>query len=1362
MINRVYVEKKSGFDVAATNLATELNSVLKIKTNVRIFNRYDVFTDRADFQKAVPVVFSQPPIDTVLDSIDQIDGTRLCTRLLPGQFDARADSAAACMQMLCLIDKPKIKCATIYIFDKTLSDLDLKRIEKYIVNPVEAQVFCPQAEESDCQNSINNGKSKNEELNSNSNTSSSPLADTPIDGFIDLDLAKLDKFRQDYSLGFNLDDLLFIHKYFKKEGRNPYLVELKILEVYWSDHCRHTTFNTELKEIEVTSEMPQIAKSLEQYNTLFEKHYKKGKYKSLMSMATIATKELDGQGHLPHLDKSEEINACSVKHKIKVSDCLNPLAQPKLEDWTVMFKNETHNHPTEIEPFGGAATCLGGAIRDPLSGRAYVYQSMRVSGSANINEPHEATIKGKLPQRVITKTAASGFSSYGNQIGLATGLVKEIYDQGYKAKRLECGFVVGAAPSKNIKREVPKKGDLVLLIGGATGKDGIGGAAGSSKAHDKSSVENSGAEVQKGNAIIERKLQRLFSTYEFSKLIKRSNDFGAGGVSVAVGEIADSVDIFLDEIEQKSDKMSGIELAISESQERMAVVIDEKDFEKVVSLCKTENLKAFKIAIVSGLNRMRMFFNGQTIVDLDREFLNSSGIVQSTSALIDDMQVSYFKTQDLYFGDCEIDYLNALESSAVCLKNKCDCDEKKHDDLAASLDRRVQKISQASDNLKAKKFGEILTDLLKHPSNASQKGMGDMFDNSIGSSSVLLPFGGKNQLTPSIAMAALLPIFRHKTGSDLFFIDEQEKSENQEPALAKNGKGQDPLSVYSTNAMTVAANAFYPKLSAQSPFVAAQYAVLLSVIKACVAGANYDTIYLSFQEYFQKLASDPKKWGKVTGALLGALTAQLALKKAAIGGKDSMSGSFEDIHVPPTLISFALGLGQASNAIHNVALSPDMQVYHFKLEKDRQSLPDFDWAANFLKEFEKVRDCIEFINVAEEGGAATALAKSLMGEGLGFEFKNKFNTDLFLPALGDLVFGIKPNLTKDDKKRIESFVISHNCVLMGKTKQEPTIVFEKGNEIDLSQLINAFTCTNEDVFPTVSSHSDNYTSQQVPKINYHDGQIIFSKSKFAKPKVFIPVFPGTNCEDDTAKAFLNAGANVEIFIIKNLNASDIANSVSQLKKHIDRCNILALPGGFSAADEPDGSGKFIATSLLSPQVKDAINELLYKRDGLALGICNGFQALIKLGLLPYGKIEPLRQNSPTLTFNNIGRHVSPIVKIRIASNLSPWLKNVRVDEVFSQPVSHGEGRFFADSDHLERLIKGGQVATQYVDFDNMPTLKEPFNPNGSVLAIEGITSIDGRVLGKMGHSERIGTDLYKNHKGNWDLGIFKAGVDYFK
>ncbi|MDE5666818.1 MAG: phosphoribosylformylglycinamidine synthase, partial [Clostridia bacterium] len=1009
-------------------------------------------------------------------------------------------------------------------------------------------------------------------------------------------------------------------------------------------------FATEIKDIEINSDNAHVQKALELYRGLFDELYKgrTDKYPCLMDVATIAVKKLKKEGKLSNLDESDEINACSIK--------IDATLDGKPEKYTVMFKNETHNHPTEIEPFGGAATCLGGAIRDPLSGRTYVLQSMRITGCSDPTEPIEKTLNGKLPQRVITKTAAAGFSSYGNQIGLATGQVDEVYHPGYKAKRLETGFVVGGAKSDMIYRAKPAKGDVILLLGGETGRDGCGGATGSSKAHDKKSVQTCGAEVQKGNALTERKLQRLFLNGKATKMIKKCNDFGAGGVSVAIGELADGLIIELDKVPKKYEGLSGTELAISESQERMAVVVEAKDAEKFTKLAAEENLTATIVATVTDDRRMKMYHRGKAIVDISRDFLDTNGVKQVTDAEINEKVTDFF---------------------AEPVKSP---------------------------------FKDKLISTLSQLNVCSKKGLSETFDSTIGAKSVYMPFGGKYQLTPVTAMAAKL------MGGE-------------------------------TDDCTVSAYGYNPELMSSSPFTGAIYSIVASVSKIVASGAKEEDIRLSLQEFFMRLRDDKKRWGVPLAALLGALYAQINLGLGAIGGKDSMSGTFENIDVPPTLISFALAPAKASALITNVLTRTGEKLYLLPVPKDENFIPDFEALKNL---YNRVNSSIcggqlHFATVVEKGGAAAAVAKSCFGNGLGFNFDCSFE-EAFKEGYGDIIVSVS------DEKVLDGL----NFVYLGETT-EKDFVFGK-EKVKSADALKAYTSKLDEVFPTTAK-----AEGKVPNCDYAaGGKYTNIATKNAKPRVFIPAFPGTNCELDTARAFNLAGAETEILVIKNRTAADIEESVQAIIKAIDRANIIAFPGGFSGGDEPDGSGKFIATTFKNPAISERIIELLNNRDGLALGICNGFQALIKLGLVPYGKVSPLTANSPTLTFNNISRHVSTMCNIRVASNLSPWLSGCKVGEVYSVPVSHGEGKIVAPVKELELMKKNGQIATQYVNLSGKTTMQSPYNPNGSMWAIEGITSPDGRVFGKMGHSERKGENLYKNFDGNFDMKIFESGVKYFK
>lgn len=1234
MIYRVFVEKKD--NLQAKKVAEDVHNLLKIDvSDVRVLIRYDVegITEK-EFIGAVPCVFSEPPVDNVY--LEEVtfpkDYKVFVIAYLTGQYDQRADSAAQCVQLLTQKERPLIKCAKVYAI-KGVTESQLEKIKKHLINPVESEEVGLEKPETLAHSAIEAADVKE------------------VAGFIAMSDKEIADYYSKLGLAMSLEDLKFVRDYYIKEKRNPTETEIKVIDTYWSDHCRHTTFATEINQITVNSDNPHIDRALKEYRGLFNELYRNrpDKYPCLMDIATIAVKKLKKEGLLDNLDESDEINACSIK--------INAVIDGKPEVYTVMFKNETHNHPTEIEPFGGAATCLGGAIRDPLSGRTYVLQSMRVTGCSDPTEPIENTLAGKLPQRVITKTAAAGFSSYGNQIGLATGQVEEVYHSGYKAKRLETGFVVGGARSDMIYREKPRKGDIIILLGGETGRDGCGGATGSSKAHDKKSVQTCGAEVQKGNALTERKLQRLFLNGEATRMIKKCNDFGAGGVSVAIGELADGLIIELDKVPKKYEGLSGTELAISESQERMAVVVSAEDVDKFIALAAEENLAATPVATVTDDRRMKMYHRGKAIVDISRDFLDTNGVKQITSAEINEKVTDFFQ------------------------KTACD------------------------------NFSSAVESVLSQLNVCSKKGLAEMFDSTIGTKSVYMPFGGKYQLTPVIAMAAKI------MGGE-------------------------------TDDCTVSAYGFNPELSSSSPFTGAIYAIVTSVAKLVAAGADYKDVRLTLQEFFMRLREDPKRWGVPLAALLGALYTQLGLGLGAIGGKDSMSGTFEDIDVPPTLISFALAPAKASKLITNVLTENGQKLYLLPMKKDESFVPDFEY---LKKLYSAVHANIEsgnvgFATVAEKGGAVSAVIKSCLGNGLGFNFTIDGKA-LFAECYGDII------ISAEDISAFDGLQV----IALGETCSD--IFTLNGESVSVERATRVYTDRLASVFPITAKAEGN-----IPDCDYNGGtKYINISTKIAKPRVFIPAFPGTNCELDTARAFRLAGAEPEILVIKNRSAQDIEESVQAIIKAVDRANIIAFPGGFSGGDEPDGSGKFIATTFKNPAIAERIMELLNNRDGLALGICNGFQALIKLGLVPYGKVSPLTENSPTLTYNNISRHVSTMVNIRVASNLSPWLSACKVGQVYSVPVSHGEGKIVAPEKELEKMLAAGQIATQYVDLKGEPTMQGPYNPNGSMWAIEGITSPDGRVFGKMGHTERtVGENLYKNYDGVYDMKIFESGVKYFK
>lgn len=1230
---RIYVEKKPQFAVEAKAVLADLKTSLRLDglKNVRILNRYDAQgLSEEDFKLAIPTVFSEPPVDYVYSNLPEIkDGQRIfAIEYLPGQFDQRADSCEQCIQLLTQGERCKIRNARVYIIEGNITDEQFNSIKAYLINPVESREASLDAVESlDMEYEI-------------------PTKVKTLDGFIKLDEKGLENFIKEYGLAMDLDDVKFCQNYFKRtEKRNPTITEIRMIDTYWSDHCRHTTFGTHIDDVEIESDY--IKKTYDEYLDIRKELGRQDKPVTLMDLATIAAKKLKKDGLLKDLDESEEINACSVKIKVDVDG--------NEEDWLLMFKNETHNHPTEIEPFGGAATCLGGAIRDPLSGRSYVYQAMRVTGAANPLVPIEDTLKGKLPQRKITVGAANGYSSYGNQIGLATGHVAEIYHPGYIAKRMEIGAVIGAAPQKNVVREIPQPDDVIILLGGRTGRDGCGGATGSSKSHTTASIDLCGAEVQKGNAPVERKLQRLFRKPEVTTMIKRCNDFGAGGVSVAIGELTDGLIIDLDKVPKKYEGLDGTELAISESQERMAVVVSKENVERFIKEAEKENLEATPVAVVTKEPRLKMLWNGKEIVNLSRDFLNSNGAEKHAKAQIG---IPAAGVQPVY-SDCEEDWLSLMSNLNVC----------------------------------------------------SQKGLVERFDSTIGAGTVLMPFGGKYQLTPAQAMAAKIPVLHGETST-----------------------------------CSLMAWGYNPYVSDKSPYHGAMLAVIESIAKIVAAGGSYKKCWLTFQEYFERTNNNPKRWGKPLAALLGAFKAQLELGCGAIGGKDSMSGTFENIDVPPTLVSFAVSTAKSGKIISPEFKSSESKVILIKPEYSKDYFPDF----NSIKAcFEKVENLIQSgkakaVWAVSFGGVAEAVAKMAFGNRIGFRFSKKLDEKLlFSPCYGSFII----ELDKDEETSEE---------IIGFTMPEYKIDCINYS-VSLDSLQFNWENRLEPVFPcnikieNTSAKAFSYTAENWPKPSV----------KIAKPRVLIPVFPGTNCEYDTARVFEKTGAIPEVFVINNLSSQKISESAIEIEKAIKQAQIIMLPGGFSGGDEPDGSGKFITAFFRNPRVKDAVHELLYNRDGLMLGICNGFQALIKLGLVPFGKIVDMDENSPTLTFNTIGRHQSMMVNTRIASNKSPWLMNVKVGDIHRIAISHGEGRFVASAELIEQMSQNGQIATQYVDFEGNPTLDIRFNPNTSIEAIEGITSPDGRVFGKMGHSERIGKDVCKNVCGEKDQHIFESGVKYF-
>ena len=1230
MVYRIYVEKKNGFDHEAQSLTKELRELLQLTEveSIRVINRYDVEgIDRSLFEYAVNTVFSEPQMDNASEEI-VLDGARVfAVEYLPGQFDQRADSAAQCIQLIAQCDRPTVRTAKIYAVYGDVSADTVSAIKKFVINPVESKEASLQ---------------KPDTLNIEYTI---PETVETVEGFTSLDDNGLSELLDKLGLAMDLDDLRFLQRYFKnEEQRDPTITEIRVVDTYWSDHCRHTTFSTHIDNVKISDKA--VAEAYDRYLAsrveVYGDEKASARPKTLMDIATIATKVLKKRGLLPELDESEEINACSIH--------VNATVNGKEQDWLLMFKNETHNHPTEIEPFGGAATCIGGCIRDPLSGRAYVHQAMRVTGAADPRKPISETLTGKLPQRKICQTAAAGYSSYGNQIGLATGHVAEVYHDGYVAKRLECGAVVAAAPAYNVRRERPEAGDVVILLGGRTGRDGIGGATGSSKSHNMKSLTTMASEVQKGNAPEERKIQRLFRDPKVTRLIKRCNDFGAGGVSVAIGELADGLKIDLDAVRKKYDGLDGTELAISESQERMAVVVEARDAEKFIEYAEKENLEAYRVAVVTEEARMIMSWRGQIIASLSREFLNTNGADKHTELEVSEKDLAVFS--------------KALYSD----------------------------------------LREMASDL----KTASRQGLVERFDGSIGAGSVLMPFGGKTQKTPAQAMAALLPV----------------------------------LPGESTDQASVMAWGFDPDVMSVDPYTGARASVYSSVAKIVAAGADYRDAYLTLQEFFEKLRNEPLRWGKPFAALLGAMDAQLELGAAAIGGKDSMSGSFLDKDVPPTLISFAIAPIKAQDVISPEFKEADHPVYLFA--------PSDKSAESTKAAWESFHELCKEGRVkaawAVENGLGEAVMKMSFGNRIGFKSCGAVGANWYNTMTYDFIVA-----------ELDSETDAPYALKIGMTTTEPEIVLDN-ERATIDELINLNDSTLEGVFPTkVTTKKD-----EIQAFSYNSGSTASPTVKIARPRVLIPVFPGTNCEYDTARVFNEAGAESEIFVVRNLTADDTARSVEQFAKKIKESHIVFIPGGFSGGDEPDGSGKFITAFMRNDAVKEEISALLDKRDGLMGGICNGFQALIKLGLVPYGKIIDTDASCPTLTYNDISRHQSSIVRVRVASVKSPWLKGVSVGETFNVPISHGEGKFVASDELIGRLRDNGQIMTQYVDLEGKPTYDISFNPNGSAHAVEGILSPDGRVFGKMGHSERIGKNLYKNVIGEYDMRLFESAVKYFK
>ncbi len=1231
MVYRVFVEKKPELANEAKSLLSDARNLLGIRSlkNVRVINRYDAENITKElFDYAVKTVFSEPQLDIASDDFSYVDSYVFAVEYLPGQFDQRADSAAQCIQIISQGERPIVRSAKVYVLEGKLSDENFDKIKKYVINPVEARSAALE---------------KPETLKT---VYDIPTTVRTLDGFTSLTRKELEEFVQDYGLAMDADDIAFCQEYFISEKRDPTLTEIRMIDTYWSDHCRHTTFLTVIDGVTFEDELLQ-----QTYDEYLAVRRELGRTKPicLMDIATLAVKYLKKHGKLDKLDESEEINACTVKINIDVDG--------KTEPWLLLFKNETHNHPTEIEPFGGAATCIGGAIRDPLSGRSYVYGAMRVTGAADPTVPVNKTIKGKLPQRKIVTTAAAGYSSYGNQIGLATGIVDEIYHPGYAAKRMEIGAVIAATPEENVRREVPAPGDVVILLGGSTGRDGIGGATGSSKAHNTKSVETCGAEVQKGNAPEERKLQRLFRNGEACRMIKRCNDFGAGGVSVAIGELADGLEIDLNAVPKKYDGLDGTELAISESQERMAVVVEKKDAEAFLKLAEKENLQAVVVATVKEEKRLTMSWNGKKIVDISREFLNSNGA-------------------------------------------------DKHITVHAS------KAKQAKREIK-KDFIKNYKSLAEDLNICSKRGLSERFDSTIGAGTVLMPFGGKNQLTPIQAMVQKISV---------------EKKHTDDCSLMAWG--------------------YDPFVTEASPYHGAYLAVVSSVCKLIATGAEFKDVYLTFQEYFEHPGKDGKRWGKPLAALLGAFKAQKELGIGAIGGKDSMSGSFEDLDVPPTLVSFAVTTQKTADIVSPEFKQAGHKAVLIAPEYDDNGLPKTD---SLLKTFDRVTALMRSGKAVAcytpaIGGIGEAVMKMAFGNGFGFEFDKEMCSEaIFSYCYGAFLMEV----TEDVEGALTVGTVTDDGMLTSK-RENMSIALDDILKIYEDKLEGVYSCNvmgSDKPIGNFSFKAEKYPSPAI---------------KCAKPQVLIPAFPGTNCEFDSAKAVNDAGAEAKILVIKNLTADGIRSSVAEFAEEIKRSQMIFIPGGFSGGDEPDGSGKFITAFFRNAEIKDGVTELLEKRDGLMCGICNGFQALIKLGLVPFGKIIDTDENCPTLTFNTIARHQSRIVRTRIASNKSPWLSLMNVGDIVNVPISHGEGRFLASDEMIQKLASNGQIATQYVDLSGNATSDVHFNPNDSMYAIEGITSPDGRVFGKMGHSERIGAGLYKNVCGNYDIRMFEAAVKYFR
>jgi phosphoribosylformylglycinamidine synthase len=1249
------VEKKKECAVEARQMLQALKEDLGIHLeNLRIIHRYDMagISDEA-YQNARNTIFSEPPVDHIYDeNLCLTEEDRVfAIEYLPGQYDQRADSAAQCLQILTQKERPVVHAAKVIVLRGSLTEEELLEVKKYCINSVDSREASLEKPESlEIETVI-------------------PEDIAVIEDFNDKSHGALSEYKEQMGFAMTLEDLVFCQDYFKNtEKRNPTITELKVIDTYWSDHCRHTTFLTEIEEVQIEKGVftEIISQAYEEYLGSRDFVYgDKQKDVCLMDIATMGMKELRKKGQLEDLDISDEINACSIVVKAEVNG--------QEEEWLVMFKNETHNHPTEIEPFGGAATCLGGAIRDPLSGRTYVYQAMRVTGSGDPRTRIEDTLPGKLPQRKITTGAAAGYSSYGNQIGLATGQVAEIYDEGFVAKRMEIGAVIAAAPKANVVRQSPQAGDVILLVGGRTGRDGCGGATGSSKEHTEDSILICGAEVQKGNAPTERKIQRLFRNPLVSKMIKKCNDFGAGGVSVAIGELADGLEIYLDAVPKKYEGLDGTELAISESQERMAVVVSREDASRFIDFAQEENLEAVEVAKVSRERRLKMIWREKVILDISRDFLDTNGVKEKTRVFVraprEDMNYFHKHIDSIGFqpADLKKAWLDNLQDLNVC----------------------------------------------------SQKGLVERFDSTIGTGTVLMPFGGKYQNTPSEAMVAKLPVMRGETTTG-----------------------------------TMMSYGYNPKLSTWSPFHGAFYGVIEAVAKVVAMGGDYKNIRLTLQEYFEKLGKDPEKWGKPFSALLGAFYAQKKLGIPAIGGKDSMSGTFKDLNVPPTLVTFAVNVVDVNHVISQEFKGIDKEVIYIPMIRDIHEMPDFESLEQHYGQITRMIHSGRVLSsqTVRLGGIVAAISKMTFGNRIGIAFEEGLDWEsLFAPDYGGILLELDGSVNSFNELKGLPYK------LIGKTIEQEEIVIN-GIRISLQEAQESWEKPLEKIFPTKTEEK----MENMPTILYQGKSSVKAGIKIAKPRIFIPVFPGTNCEYDSIRAFEKAGGQVESLIFKNLSANDIEESIDQMIKQINQAQIVMLPGGFSAGDEPDGSGKFIATAFRNPKMKEAVMKLLKQRDGLMLGLCNGFQALIKLGLLPYGEIRDMDENSATLTYNKIGRHASCMVHTKVVSDLSPWLTGVKVGDIHTIPISHGEGRFIADKDDIEKLLVNGQIVTQYVDLQGNPTNEMPYNPNGSMYAIEGITSPDGRILGKMGHSERVGSHIGKNISGEKEQGIFEAGVAYFR